>query len=160
MIRYLLALVPVVALAGWVEGTIIGVRDDSAAEPTVFFGRTSPNGGLAPGVWHDLDVTDWGMPSDTKAVFLQGLLIITGSTTQNLTCNLEVSAKKYGDDSQVYVCQTAISQQWDGERSACSIWVPVHNSKFRVRYAISPTTDFNNGGCAFAANLKAGAYVR
>ena len=148
------------AAADWIEGSLIGVPLDNPKIPVAVFLNSYTGDGAQAGQWVEIDLTEQGIPDDTLAVFLSGLLIITHGTTGEL-CNLTVSFRAPGDDLSAanYLGQAIEAHNGGGQRSTFATWVPVFDRRFEFRW------DRGTGGqypahCAYAVNLSLQAYVR
>lgn len=158
---------------GWLEGSVVGVPDDNAKRPVAVFARwdgvgTIPNISIPPNQWVTIDMANgsqWtvngdavtfqpNLPSDTKAVFLSGLLVIThpgGSVTCDLWANFRKPGSSLPHDS--YQMQTIEAIAGSGVRSNAAVWVPVADRKFEFYWHHTP-------GCPSLINLSLQAYVR
>lgn len=157
--------------AGFVEGSILGVN---AAYPTqevnpvlvaIDNGVTSPT---PDGVWTLLTVPN--VPADIKAVYLCGLLIITNNSGsgqfQNYGALADLlvyfrapgappSIPGWNIDFPGQACMAGFG----GQRSGCSLWVPVVNGQFEWMWTRSTTAAEHPDvtyGCKFYVN----AYLR
>ena len=89
-------------------------------------------GNQTVGQWVTVDMTQWGVPANALAVFLTGLLIITHGTTAE-TADIEIGFRASGDTTALpgqYALQCIEAAIGGGQRSPCSLWVPLANGKF------------------------------
>jgi hypothetical protein len=101
----------------------------------VNFGQQSPNTPTTV----DLTGPPYNLPSDAKAAFLTGMLIITHGTTSE-TADIHLTAGAYGDnafDCAFYLGQTIEASVGNGQRSNAAFWVPLTNGKFKFCYSLS-----------------------
>lgn len=155
-----LALVAFAAQAGWVEGSVVGVRDDNSKAPIPIFINSYTNYGPASGMWHRISLESMGIPADAKGVFLSGILIIThGTTTQ--TCDLTISFRAPGDtiDAGNYIGQTIEAITGSGQRSNMSTWAPARNGEIEFYWKRNTTGQWPSE-CSYGINLSAQSYVR
>ena len=148
------------ANAGWVEGTVQGVRDDNSKSPIAIFVNTYAGIGVANGVWTRVKVADWGIPADAKSVFLAGLLIITHGTTAQ-TCNITITFRAPDNTLTAgnYIGQTIEAATGGGQRSNMATWTPVKNGEIEFLWQRGTTGQWPTE-CAYAINLSAQSYVR
>lgn len=161
------------AFAGWIEGSTVGVPDDNAKRPLAVFvstetSWTAPIISIPANTWVTIDLANgsiWNLngdttsyqpnlPSDTKAVFLSGLLVIShpgGSVTCDLWANFRRPGSSLPHDS--YQVQTIEATSGAGIRSNAAVWVPVSDRKFQFYWYHTP-------GCPSLINLSLQAYVR
>jgi len=149
---------------GWVSGQIY-VRNDNSKYPIAIRNYSEepdyPTGyGDKSGEWVDVDVTQLGLPADTKSVFLSGILIISHGTN-NVDCNLTVTFRAPGNDLQAlhYAAQAIEPFISGGQRSTMSQWVPVINGKFEYQWNRN-TFEAWPMGCSYGINLSLQAFVR
>lgn len=155
-----LSLVTFTANAGWVEGSVTGIRDDNSKAPIALFINSYTNTGPASGVWHRITLSSMGIPSDAKGVFLSGILIIThGTTTQ--TCDLTISFRAPGDtlDAGNYIGQTIEAITGSGQRSNMSTWAPARDGEIEFQWRKNTSGQWPSE-CAYGINLSAQAYIR
>jgi hypothetical protein len=143
----------------WVEGSIVGVRDDHQG-PTALFINTAANYGAEPNVWHDLDVCALGVPADVKAVFLQGMLIITHGTTGE-TANLTIAFRSPTStmDAGNYIGQVIEPWIGGGQRSPFAAFVPVIGGKVQYQWRRGTQGSYP-ANSAYGLNFTCQAYVR
>ncbi len=134
----------------WTRMTEIFTRNDNAySRGDVFVnsytGVHRPPS-CAAGQWCTIDVTDYGVPADAKAVFLSGILIITHGTKPELA-DMFVGFRAYGDAAVTgdlpfpggtwYVGQVIETDTQSGQRSPMATWVPVRDGKFQFTYSVT-----------------------
>lgn len=149
---------------GWVSGQVY-VRNDNSKYPIAIRNYSEepdhPTGfGDKAGEWVDVDVTLLGLPVDTKAVFLSGLLIISHGTT-NEDCNLTVTFRAPGNglESDQYSAQTIEPFVYGGQRSTMSQWVPVIGGRFEYQWNRNTFKPYPVE-CSYGINLSLQAFVR
>ena len=160
LLSLFLAVFSAPVMGDWIEGSMIGVPTDNPKRPNAIFLNSYTGDGVHAGRWHEIDLTKQGIPEDSLAVFLSGLLIITHGTTGEV-CNLTVAFRAPGSDlpAGAYLGQAIEAAIGNGQRSTFSTWVPVFERRFEFRW------DRGTGGnwpahCAYAVNLSLQAYVR
>lgn len=155
-----LSLMAFAAHAGWVEGSVTGVRDDNSKAPIAIFVNTYTNTGPTEAVWNRLSLASLGVPSDAKGVFLSGILIITHGTTVQ-TCDLTISFRAPGDtiDAGNYIGQTIEAAVGSGQRSNMSTWAPARNGEIEFYWKRNTPGQWPTE-CSYGINLSAQAYVR
>lgn len=87
----------------------------------------------------DLTQPPYNLPSDAKAAFLSGMLIITHGTTGE-TADIRVTVAAEGDSNfncSSYLGQTIEASVGNGQRSNAAFWVPLTNGKFKFCYFVS-----------------------
>ena len=147
---------------GWTEGLVMGVREDDAGVTVIFLNTYGQPDGLAPGIWHGIDVTALGVPRDAIAVFISGLLIISHGWTPE-TCSLTMAFRAPGSQTLAgnYIFQTIEAAIFGGQRSNAAAMIPVKNGKFEMNWSqSSPTDKMWPEVCSYGVNLRASAYVR
>lgn len=173
-----------VTAGGWVEGSIVGVRDDNAKRPVAVYleagipGRQNYGTAVAscygvlfggwcqPAVpvdtWVAVDVTGLGVPADAKSVFLSGMLSITHGTTPEI-CGIRLAFRAPGDpitiDEAVGVSAIAVDTI-DGTRAPMATWAPLRDGKFEIAWRRQGTPGDWPEYCAVGANLSLQAYLR
>lgn len=160
-------------IPAWVEGGIVGFRNNNSKRPNALFtstanppGRTSPtdpHDGFCMGEWHDLDLrTKCDLPEDCIGVFLQGLMIITAGYAP-ITANVHAGFRVPGDDltpdSYQIQAMEGLPAPYGGVRSTVALAIPVKDGITQFRW------DYAGTGCypasaAYAINLALGFYVR
>ncbi|SRR5229473_3879533 len=93
--------------------------------------------------WNDIDMSSL-VPEGAMAVFVQGLLIITHGTTQEI-CDLVISFRLPGDDtgdpSGNYIGQVVEANLGGGQRSPFASWVPISSTRhLEFWWKTTPTT--------------------
>jgi hypothetical protein len=123
--------------------------------------------GCAPATWCKVAVSDYGLPKDTKAVFLSGILIITHGMTPE-TADLKVGLRAFGDvtDPETispggvwYDGQTVEAAVGNGQRSTMSTWVPVRDGAFEFRWERSTGGQWPTNS-SYGVNLTIQAHAR
>ena len=170
LIALFLSILPIITSAGnWVEGSAIGVRDNNTKRPIGIFARydgagTIPYISIPADTWVTIDLGNtaiWpaddmqpNLPTDTKAIFLSGILIIT-HPGGSITCDVYANFRAPGDDlpGTSYQMQTIEAVAGSGIRSNAAVWVPVTDRKFEFYWHYTP-------GCPSLVNLSIQAYVR
>lgn len=160
-----ISLVAVIAQAAWVEGTVVGVVATSPTQqnPPIFI-NTYTGAGTATwprGVWSTVDVSAI-VPVGTKAIRLDGILIITHGTTPEI-CDLTIALKTNASDlyDYAYIGQTIESDPTGGQRSNMGTWVALDaNRRFMIKWNASPGAGTWPTYCAYGINLSAQSYVR
>ena len=177
----LLLLIAFPAAAGWVEGSVIGVRDDNSKKPTALYLSTTmqANDGVTvpmcqdgqsgrwcqpaipSDVWVQVDVTGLGVPVAAKSVFLSGLLIISHGFSQEV-CGVWVAFRAPGDDLNPlnYVLQVVEAAVGSGQRSNAAIWAPLKNGKYEVYWHRQGFPGDWPTYCSLSVNMSLQAYIR
>jgi hypothetical protein len=157
-----LAFVATQALAQyeWVEGSIFGLRTGNTKKPSAIFVNSYTGHGPAAGQWVTVDLTEHGIPIDTKGVFLSGLLIISHGSTGG-TCDLTLALRAPGDklDYGNYIGQVIDVWAAGGQRSTFATWVPVIEGKFEYQWNRNTWGQWPKE-CAYGINLSLQAYMR
>lgn len=145
-------------LLGWSSGQVY-VRNDNPKAVNAVFANSYTGAGAPFNEWVTIDVTSLGLPTNTKSVFLGGLLIISHGNYQG-TCDLTFAARGYGDSiSELnYVGQAVSAFAGGGERSTMSTYVPVIDGKFQVFLGKNTSVAYP-AGCAYGVNLSIQAFV-
>ncbi len=108
--------------------------------------------------WSTVDLSGI-LPEGTKAVYLSGLLIITHGTEEEL-CDLTLAYRNHGErDDHIYIAQTVETAVQGGQRTPHSIWIPVLEGKFEIKWSRS-TDGTWPAHCSYGINLKAVGYLR
>jgi hypothetical protein len=161
LLSLLLVLLAAPASAQWVEGTRIGVNADNSKAPLALYiggnydawrdEHAIPRP-MAPDQWHTVTLSN--IPSDSIAVFLSGLMVITHPLTP-VICNLTATFRAPGSTLHPgnYQIQVAATRTLDGPRSTVATWVPVKHQQFEFFYTMTP-------GCPSLINLSLQAYLR
>lgn len=157
-------LVTVPASAGWVEGSVIGVRDDNSKHPIALFINTYTGHGMEefpPDTWGRLDVTQFGVPEDALAISLSGLLIITHGVNSQI-CDVHIAFRAPGNDLHPgsYLGQTIEAVITSGQRSNMQTWVPVKDGAIELNWHGAGLPATWPSYCAYGINLSLQAYVR
>ena len=175
MIRYLLALFPAVALAGWTERDIssFGIPDNPREMDAFYswsrdtkgtdYAQCPPNGQIC---W--LSLSAIGVPKDATAVELVAMV--------NITQPKAVSSGDGGQFSCWVEAQFGETQTWDkhwsvrsrstayGSRDMQSTWVAVRDGMIALSYRFWGTNGAANKpwpkGCSFMLRVSVSAYVR
>ena len=150
------------ASRGWVEGLLMGVREDDAGVTVIFLNTHSQPEGLAPGVWHDIDVVPLGIPRDVLSIFMSGILIITHGRAYE-TCDITLAFRGPGSATLAgnYIFQTVESSLLGGQRSNASAMIPVKGGKFQMQWnQSSPRDKAYPEVCAYGANIRVQMYLR
>jgi hypothetical protein len=161
------------------EGSTIGVVTDNPDGNTLIFINSLypsiyPQENYTPvaGQWIDTPLSQFGVPSTAKAIFVGGVLIITGgSTTQNCDLTLTFRAPGSSSNAGAYIMQTISADTagtYNGSRSMGGAWVPVVNGKIEWQWGRGdlateyPSRTIGNypAECAYGVNLNVEAYVR
>lgn len=153
---------------GWVEGALLGVRDNNSKRPVAIFMNTvAPASSwvpryMQPNYWHTLDLTNdpWLVPLDAKAIFLSGIMIISHGTDQG-TADTWATFRAPGDDlpHDSYQIQAIEADVSAGQRSTCALWVPVKEGKVEFYWHHNQTSSYPQGS-AVGMNLSLQAYIR
>jgi len=108
--------------------------------------------------WTTVDVTGI-IPEGAKAIYLSGLLIITHGTLEQI-CDLTLAYRDQGEtEDYPYMAQTVEAVVNGGVRTPHSIWIPVHDGKFQIKWRRSTMGNWPEN-CAYAINLKLVGYLR
>jgi hypothetical protein len=154
----------------WVEGSKIGVlTDNPESYPAIFVNSVTPETTPLAGEWISLNVTQFGIPADAKAVFIGGILIIThGRKTQ--LCDLTVTFAKPASSSATgnYIFQAIEGETEGGQRSTAGAWVPVVDGVIDWQWGRGDVqTQYPKGAigsypaeCSYGISLSVQAYIR
>lgn len=167
----LLCLLPFAAMAQgydttkWHKSTEIYTRKGETWFLSQIFGNTYtgqfiPAPCAVQNQWCEVDFKPHGVEADAKAVFVQGLLIITSGTTVQ-TSDLHLAFRRPGDTTVTcgnYLAQAVISLI-TGERTNFSSWLPVTDGKLEFCWYRS-TPDPYPANSAYGFNMGAQAWVR
>lgn len=147
--------------AGFVEGTRLGVTAHSPKQLQAIFLNTHTGEGLdryPDNEWATVDISGL-VPPDTRAVYLSGLLIITHGSAEE-TCDLTLA---YRNDAEAadpdYIAQTIEATVNAGQRTPHSIWVPVRDGKFQIKWHRAPSGTWPDH-CSYGINLSLVGYMR
>ena len=146
----------------WQESTVMGSNPDDPKNPIGYFVNSFTPSGPGPGVWTDVDVTQFGIPITATEVLLSGILIITGGST-NQTCDLEVSVRAPGSawNAANYIGQAVNVGVGTGIRSTMATMAPVVNGKIELQWnRVDSTAAQWPVGCSYGINLSLQAYFR
>lgn len=153
----------------WNEGNTVGIPvGDAKNVGQIIVGSSGtqwPLMSIPSGQWVQIDYANgphWGsgdtwqpnLPTDTKGIFLSGLLIIShpgGAVTCNLTVNFRAPGSSLGGMS--YQMQTIEATAGAGVRSNAAVWVPMVDRKIEIYWTYT-------AGCPSMLNLSLQAYVR
>lgn len=153
----------------WSEGDTVGIPvGDAKNVGQIIVGSSGtqwPIMSIPANQWVQIDFangTQWGsgdtwqpnLPTDTKGIFLSGLLIIShpgGSVTCNLTVNFRAPGSSLNGAS--YQMQTIEATSGAGIRSNAAVWVPMVDRKIEIYWTYT-------SGCPSMLNLSTQAYVR
>ena len=146
---------------GFVEGTRLGIVARSPVQFPVIFVNSHTGEGLKKfpeNEWATVDVSGI-IPPATKAVYLSGLLIITHGKASEV-CDLTLAYRNYEDGTDyTYVAQTIATELNGGQRTPHSIWIPVREGNFEMKWRRSTVGDWPEH-CAYGINLNLVAYLR
>ena len=146
---------------GFVEGTRLGIVARSPVQFPAIFVNSHTGEGLKKfpeNEWATVDVSGI-VPPETKAVYLSGLLIITHGTVPEV-CDLTLAYRNYEDGTDyTYVAQTIATELNGGQRTPHSIWIPVREGNFEMKWRRSTVGDWPEH-CAYGINLNLVAYLR
>jgi hypothetical protein len=146
---------------GFVEGARLGIVARSPVQFPVIFVNSHTGEGLKKfpeNEWATVDVSGI-VPPATKAVYLSGLLIITHGTVPEV-CDLTLAYRNYEDGTDyTYVAQTIATELNGGQRTPHSIWIPVREGNFEMKWRRSTVGDWPEH-CAYGINLNLVAYLR
>ena len=153
----------------------MAVAAGDAKYPTgIFINTTAGVSGNPPyGTWNTLDLVNghdpvsgqpFNIPSDVKAVFISGLLIITHGATPEvagiaITFRAPGNPLPGGDNKLMQTIEAAIG---GGQRSNAAVWVPVVNGKVEWYWWVEnglPAFNWPTNS-AYGANLSIQGYMR
>lgn len=131
----------------WEVCTEIGI---TRQQPSIHFNNlvyaqvgVTPEYGPPPGIWTVADATQWGVPTDAKALLIAGIIGITPANPPTLS-NLTVYFRELGDSSAInppdfsYIMQASSSSE--GVRTNGQCVVPLVEGKFEWAYNISTSS--------------------
>ncbi len=126
------------------------------------YGVTIPWNGYIYGknAWTTVDLTPH-IPADAKAVFLQGILIITHGAnveTADLTINLRPPSSPEAGAN--YEGQTIEAMVGGGQRSSFAAWVSVENGKFQFWWNATTSPGNWPDWSSYGVNLTVQAFTR
>jgi hypothetical protein len=168
---------PVVAAAQdidpkWSRMTEIYTRNDNTYLRGEFFSNNhyefSRPTGCRAGNWCTMNVADYGISTDAKAVLMSGILIVTVGTTHE-TANLFITCRAFGDTENAANLPTYGGAWYNGQivghlpganiRSPYAVWCPVKDGKWQMTYSITtPGTWPTN--TAYGVNMSIQAWGR
>ncbi len=147
----------------WVTATEIGINPANSKGPVALFANSAyPQYHPPRGVWHQVDVTRWGIPADAKAVLLSGILLITHGYAQQ-TCDVQMAFRAPGDtlDAGNYILQTIEAAVGSGQRSNAATIVPLRGGRFEWQWRLPSETGAGYPAeCAYGFNLSLQAWFR
>lgn len=152
--------IPSLAFAQWQEASTIGVQVGNSKGPVGIYFNSYAAPQINAGVWHVVDVSEFGVPASAKAVMLSGILIITHGTTEQ-TCDMTISLRAYSDslDAGNYMGQVVETKVGSGQRSGFSSWTPVNAGRFEWQWRRSTQGQWPSQ-CAYGGNLSLQAYIK
>lgn len=159
-LRWIAALLPAVAVAGWLPAGTFHVPDGTGDGTGVVFINPGAGYHLPSNQWVSVDVTSVGIPVEATAVAVQGTLIITHGTASE-TCDLQIYIRKPGSSytSAGAFGQVVETQVGGGQRSPWTFIIPVEDGRFDFWWQVSTGGSWP-ANCAYAVNLKAAGYWR
>lgn len=152
--------------AGFVEGSIMGVTAAYPAQenpPIIYFNSEAD---ASSNTWHTATVPN--APSDIKAVFLWGLLIITNGNSaiwpNCVTADIHMYFKAPNavptPPLTIIDCMGQACQEgFGGERSGCAGWVPVVNNQFQWWWYRS-TSEADHPEITYGCKMYVNGYIR
>lgn len=145
----------------WPEFGIIGMSSDAPKGPTGIFLNTAAGIGAPDGAWNTVSLTSVGVPVNSGAAFLSGLLIISGGT-DNKIYDLTLALRSPGSTMSAanYAGQTICVGSGSGSRTNFSSWVPLSSGCFEYQWNHESNASPYPQGGAYAINLAVQAYVR
>lgn len=144
----------------YLEGNIVGVPEVSPlAQNPIIFLNTYTGTGATRNTWTKVDMTGI-VPSGTKAIRLDGILIITHGTTSE-TADLMVHFRKPNETYEYnYIMQTIEASTLNGQRSNAGTWIALdENMCFEYKWN-SQTLGQYPTYSAYGLNLTLTAYMR
>lgn len=163
MKKIILLMVGLVSLmfGSFVEGNRIGVplKSPTQSNPIIFL-NTVTGVGATWNQWTTVDMTG-KVPADTKAIRLDGILIIShGSSSE--TADLMVHFRKTNDTSfpYTYIMQTIETDIGAGQRSNAGTWVALdENLTFQYKWNVNQLGTYPQYS-SYGINLSMTAYLR
>lgn len=146
----------------YLEGSTIGVPYNSPTgqNPAIFI-NTYTGAGVSTypeNTWVDVDVSAI-TPIGTKAIRLDGILIITHGSTVEI-CDLTVAFRAVQNFEYGYIMQTIEADTTGGQRSNAGAWVALDaNRKFQMKWKRSTSGQWPTS-CSYGVNLSVTAYLR
>ncbi len=158
LIRFILLVSSAANCGEWVTGQVY-VRDDHPKAPIAIFINSYTSYGPMNGSWQQLNVSALGIPSEAKAVFLSGLLIITHGTMAE-SCDLTISFRAPGNDLDAgnYMGQTVETAIGGGQRSTMATWTPIKDGKIEFQWNRSTFGQWPTS-CSYGINLSAQSFL-
>lgn len=144
----------------YIEGDIIGVPQKSpTGQNPIIFLNTYTGAGVARNTWSKVDMKGL-VPPDTKAIRLDGILIITHGTTAE-TADLVVHFRKPGETYEYnYIMQTIEASTLNGQRSNAGTWVALDDDLcFEYKWNTQSLGTYP-AYSAYGLNLTLTAYLR
>lgn len=147
----------------FVEGTTIGVpsKSPTGIAPVIFI-NTATGAGVTEnpsGEWSVIDLSGI-VPDGTKAVRLDGLMLIThGSTSE--TANLTIAFRSVGETySYTYNMQVIEASTGNGQRSIGGDWIAIDENKcFEIKWDRTSQGQYPEFS-SYGINLRLTAYLR
>lgn len=144
------------------EGKIVGVVAHSPNQNWVVQLNSYTEGGMAlypADEWHTVDVSGFA-PLDTKAVFVEAILIITHGQTQESCSNL-LYLRNYNDTvaDMSPVGYATAQLLGTGARQNYSGFVPITDGKFDFKWERSTIGEWPEH-CSYGLAIKISAYIR
>lgn len=143
----------------WVEADKFYIGKGNAKSPIAIFVSTEsptaiPAGANTPNQWHDVDVTEYGLPEDVTGVFLSGILVLTHPNVPAM-CHIWANFRAKDDTLSAgnFQMQALEPTTGGGSRTNAAVWVPVKDGVFQFYWHYNPQ-------CASAINLSLQAYVK
>ena len=147
--------------ANYIEGNTIGIPGSSPTQQNpVIFLNTATGIGSAWNVWTKVDLTNI-VPAGTKAVRLDGYLIITHGITPEIA-DLMVHFRKTGDTSfpYSYIMQAIEVDTKGGQRSTAGTWIVLDDDlTFEYKWNVNQLGTYPNYS-SYGINLSITAYLR
>jgi hypothetical protein len=146
--------------AAFVEGSVVGIAKQSPTQqnPPIFVNSYTGTGPAAD-AWQTIDVSSI-VPATTKAIRLEGILIITHGTTVE-SCDLTIAYKVNGTALDPgYIHQTVEASVSNGQRSTAGVWIALDpKKKFQFKWHRSTSGNWPDH-CSYGINLSLTAYLR
>ena len=143
-------------------GGNIHVRSGNTKDPVIMWANTYHSPEPEPDMWHEVDVTEYGVPADATAVFLSGLLIITHGTDPAI-CDMHLTLRAPSDPLEPtngkYQFQVVEAHVGGGQRTNFDTYVPIEDGKFEFYWSRNTWEQWPYG-CAYGFNVSLQAYVR
>ena len=156
----LIMLLTIASFADYIEGSVIGVPSKSNVQdaPVIFMNTVTPTGATV-NTWTKIDLTGI-VPTGTKAVRLDGNLLITHGTTAEIA-DLMVHFRKTGETyNYSYNMQVIEASTGDGQRSIGGLWIALDdNLCFDYKWNV-PYLGTYPSYSAYGINLSLTAYLR